>query len=157
MKPLAQWKCDFCGGLIESPKDAWIEWYDDENHKAQGFKIVHYDMASPNYPNNNCYHYNNHARRRDLPLNGFLGQSGMLHLLPFLDPGPWHMPDYTGPEVFNVREFVELFRRLQTPYYEEARLYWSDARADGIFSSENEVSIYGKPLLKHIIDTYKNK
>jgi len=41
--PLQQWICDSCGGLIETPRDGWFEWYAGINdHVATGFRIVHH-------------------------------------------------------------------------------------------------------------------
>lgn len=72
----------------------------------------------------------------------------------FLDPGQHHEPKFAGPHVKDVREWVELARRLTIPYYEQARLYWSRAEADGFLADENEISIYSEVVLKDLIKEY---
>ena len=78
----------------------------------------------------------------------------MGHLLSFLDEGPIHDPEYSGPRAKDIREFVDIVRRLTIPYYEEARLYWRRAQADGFFSGCGHVAIYQPDTLKLLIDTY---
>ncbi len=155
LEPLKQWQCDSCGELIESPKDGWLEWLSDEDHLAYGFKIVHHLPASPykDRREEGCYHYDRHTRRMDTHLDEFLGEDGLAHLLMFLDVGVVD-PDSKGPWVRDIREFVELTRRLATPYYEEARQYWSRAEAEGYFSDANQVSPYLVGTLKKIIEKY---
>jgi len=51
--------------------------------------------------------------------------------------------------------FTELFRRLHIPYYEEARIYFDEARSDGFFEGHNEFTIYSQPNLINIIEEYK--
>ena len=154
LKPLQQWICDYCGEVIISPKDGWLEWLHDGQFRAHGFKIVHHRPASPR--KDGCYHYTNQSGRSDLPLDTYLGTSGLVHLLAFLDVG-YVDPKNKGPWVNDIREFVELFRRVQLPYYEEARLYWSDAEADGLFGGANEVSPYLERALKNIVEKYAAK
>jgi hypothetical protein len=86
-----------------------------------------------------------------------VGTDGFVTLLAELDPGPYHAPQYAGPDVRDVREWVELCRRLHTPYYEEARLYWKDALQDGFFEGDNEARMYLPRRLKSLIEKYKNK
>jgi len=38
----------------------------------------------------------------------------------------------------NPDELAEIIRRIHVPYYEEARLYWDTAKADGYFIDANE-------------------
>jgi hypothetical protein len=78
----------------------------------------------------------------------------MVHLLSFLDVGEYHDPDYNGPRVADMREFVEFTRRLTNPYYEEARTYWSQANADEVFADANEIWIYLPRTLKEIVRRY---
>ena len=131
LEPLEQWICDACGEVIETPGDGYLEWLSGDDHKAHSFRIVHHAPKSPRKPGGDCYAYTKASGRMDLDLDAHVGPSGLPHLLTFLDAGEYHQRDYQGPEVRNVREWVELFRRLQLPYYEEARLYWGRAREAG--------------------------
>ncbi len=52
---------------------------------------------------------------------------------------------------------AETFRRLFVPYYEEARLYFDAAKADGIFGDVNEVWPYLDSTLQRNIADYGNE
>ena len=45
-------------------------------------------------------------------------------------------------------------RRMTVPYYEEARIYWDEAEADGFFADGNEYWIYQPITLKELIERY---
>jgi hypothetical protein len=154
LKPLQQWICDECGELIKEPRHGYLEWLSGADHKAHGFRIVHHAPRSPRKPEADCYRYARQAGRRDLDLDWFTGTAGIPGLLRFLDVGPYHEPTYRGPEVLDIREWTELFRRLHLPYYEEARLHWEDALRDGFFDEANEVWVYLPETLKKLIEKY---
>src|SRR4030042_2172493 len=147
LEPLKQFICDKCGGLIESPRDGWVEWLeqgDDTMYNSQyGFKIVH---ANPK-----CYFYPDPQYPGSLssPLEYFVGERGYSQLLCFLDLGPFIMKDYKGPRVKDMREFVELMRRLTLPYYEEVRQYAKRLRTSEHFVADD--SFYSPETLKAII------
>lgn len=152
MKPLEEWICDKCGGLIKRKEDGWLEWLDDHDHKAHSFRIVHHDSASPL---SSCYFHTREIGLSDNHLSYYLGASGLANLLTFLDMGDKIDPDARHvPRVKDLREFVELFRRLTIPYYEEARLYWASALDDGFFEGANEISIYQPDALQNLIAQY---
>lgn len=58
------------------------------------------------------------------------------------------------PNTYNFRKWVTLVRRLQTPYYEEARLYFKRAKMDGLFDGANEIVLYSEQFLRSIINRY---
>jgi hypothetical protein len=127
----------------------------DEGKKDYDFHIVHHPSSSPRGivgrpGHEGCYTSN----ELSLALTDFLGGEGLAQLLTFLDVGPHHMPDYRGPEVANLREYVEFFKRLHLPYYEEARRYWQRAEQDGFFDEANELWIYLPDTLKRLIELY---
>lgn len=153
LKPLEQFVCDYCGGIIDRPDEGWIEWiteYGEAGRTAHGFKIVHHASCSPRKPDS-CYHYTHHPGRSDMHLDHVMN---MGYLLSFLDEGPYHNPNYPGPCTKDMREFIEIVRRLTIPYYEEARLYWNKALADGFFEGANPVWIYQTETLKLLIERY---
>jgi hypothetical protein len=161
LEPLRQWICDECHELIEHPDHGHLEWIVDSRERASGFRIVHHERRSPRAielesraTSMDCYRYARHPRRHDLDLTQFLGPDGLVEMLAFLDPGPYHVPKFDGPRVRDVREFVEVFRRLHVPYYEEARLYWERARHDGFFVDMNEVLIFLPFTLKSLVEKY---
>ena len=163
LKPLEQFICDTCGQIIEKPEHGWVEWEskiegDPPRQEQWGFKIVHHSPHSPlkgeHKRDGGCYHYTHSSHRSDLHLTDFLGDNQMPELLSFLDVGPYHDPDYSGPSIVEMREFVEFARRLTIPYYEEARQYWSDALSDGYFGDANEIWIYLPENLEALINKY---
>ena len=64
LKPLQQWLCDECGEVIEEPAHGYLEWLQDDSHKAYGFRIVHHAPRSPRRPSGgDCYRYTDHYGR----------------------------------------------------------------------------------------------
>lgn len=158
LEPLNQFICDYCDQIIQQPEQGWIEWLMDRaDRKKYGFKVVHHAAYSPlrteGERNKNCYHYARHPGRMDDHLDHFLNNR-IANLLSFLDVGPYLEPEYSSPSVKDLREFVEIMRRLAIPYYEEARLYWSLAAYDGYFEGASESWLYLESTLKDIISTY---
>lgn len=142
MKPLQQWLCDECGKLIESPMDGWLEWLSD-NKGSHSFRIVHHFPASPIRQKPGCYAYDQHPHQADNHLATFLGIDGLSYLLVILD---LHKA--------NQSEMIEIIRRLHLPYYEEARCYIDEARADGSLDGANEVYPYIQEVMKGIVERY---
>jgi len=164
LEPLKQWICDECHQRIDDPDRGHMEWIVDQRDRAAGFRIVHQGRSWPGPVRGepsasvlDCRRYTQHFGRHDLDLTQFLGTDGLVEMLALLDPGPHHQPDFNGPHVRNVREFVEVVRRLHVPYYEEARLYWDRARRDGFFEDMNEVVIFLPFTLKSLVEKYRRE
>ena len=135
LKPLKQWICDSCNEVIEKPEDSWFEWYVDNNDSLEkGFRIVHHKKE--------CMYDGRILRREnkmtaDMPLPSSLGSdglSGLLFRIELSEKGIYKIAD--------LKEFVEIMRRLYIPYWEEARHYWHRALNDGFhdgcqFSAES--------------------
>ena len=156
LEPLNQWICDRCYQVIKSSEEGLVEWLMEKDEGtgiplvAFGFRITHHAMSSPSAPHGNCRLYRD--RGCDAHLREFVGSEGLAMLTHFLDPGPGER-DYKGPEVRSVREWLELFRRIQLPGYEEARQYWGDAKADGFFEDE-QWGWYSSEMLQSVIKKY---
>ncbi len=154
MKPLHEWICDTCGGIIRSPDQGNVEWLRDRDGKQYGFRIVHYGPWSPRQPKGHCYEYHRHLDREDVPLKTFIGSNGLAALLAFLDVGPNHDETFQGPWVSDIREFVEFMRRVTIPYYEEARRLWDKGKGDGFFAGAGAVWTYLPDNLKRLVEEY---
>jgi hypothetical protein len=92
---------------------------------------------------------------RDNHLRRFLGPAGIVQLLSMMDVGAFHDPE--GRElagVKDVRNWVEVFRRLHVPYYEEARRYFDEARDDGELDGISEIALYLQPTLEALVRKY---
>ena len=153
------WWCDACGGLIDGPESGYMEWLSVTSEKVsdyRGFRIIH--AAINHQIGHRCSHYYQRVPKGctlfDGPLEWFVGIRGLVRLVAFIDPGCRHVVDYRGPQVADLREWAEITRRLQLPLYEEARRYFPQAVADGIFGDFNEITIYTPPALQEIIDAY---
>lgn len=147
MEPLNQWICDTCGEVIERPEDGYVIWKEDEEGKLDDILIIHRNGL----PNKSC---DDKSYRLSLDLESFIGANGLVRLLSIVDPGPYHCNEYSN-KVSNMRKFVDVIRRLHIPYYEEARLYWHEALADGFFNGANEVWMYLPRTLQELIERYR--
>lgn len=155
LKPLEQFYCDTCDELIEKPEHGWFEWIkerDDEGNLINyNFRICHHKR--------DCQELIKHPHVADIPLSDFIKERGIIRLLNFIDMGKTIINDsnYEGPMIKNYREFVEVFRRLTLPYYEEARRYWDIADSNGDHYGVNEVALYVPDRLKKIIEEYADE
>lgn len=150
--PLKQWICDTCGEVIERPNEGYVQFIDSDNDgKYDDFVIVHHAAYSPLKRNNKCYK-NGYS---DLDLSSFLGTDGLSRLIGLVDPGEFYYPNLLLPKTSNFRKWITLVRRLQTPYYEEARFYFKQAKADGWFDGISEDAPYKEDFLYRIIQKYR--
>lgn len=88
-------------------------------------------------------------------LNELVGVDGLAQLTALLDPGPHCAPKLTAPEA-NIREWVDLCRRLFIPNFEHARRHWPAALADGRFDGANEVAPYLQSSLLALVGQYSS-
>lgn len=154
---LKQWVCDECRELIRKPEEGYVEWLTDENDIRYGFRIVHHAPVSSRHPDGNCYRYTGKCGSCDSSLEQFLGAGGIVKMLSFINLGSLHDDFNTEPKIKSSGEWVEFFKRLQVPYYEEARLYWHEAKEDGFFDGANEIKSYLPETLKELIESYGEK
>lgn len=95
LKPLEQYICDNCGGLIENIKDGWLEWIVDNGRDPMyGFRIVH--------AGGGCY-YPETADISDNHLVYFTGNDGLGYLLSMTD-------NKLYPNGVNIIELAEIIR-----------------------------------------------
>jgi len=146
MKPLQEWSCDTCCKPV-STSDGAIEWLSPSGKGPHSFRIVH--------NSNRCYHHTDAPDRADISLREFVGPEGLQNFLAMLAVGPILDPDDKGEPTPDMPSFVDTVRRLQIPYYEEARRYFSDAIDDGYFSDQNQVSIFLPRTCQDIIKRYE--
>lgn len=152
LAPLMQWYCDRCEGLIEKPKDGWVHWRRDKERNVYDIEIVHHRLASPREGDDGCYAASPEC---DTHLDEMLGPLGIVRLLAMMDVGAHY--DDEGRDVGkvkDVRNWVEVFRRLHVPYYEEARFHFDRARSGGDLEGMNEIGLYSERVLKHLVEAY---
>lgn len=160
LKPLEQFICDECGQVINSPKEGYVEWESgiDKNGKmfARGFRIIHSSQASPMEKINGkgCFKYDESPYCSDIDLDYFQ-KTVHQKLFSLLDLGFMHDKNQeVGCQISDFREFVDFFKRLTIPYYEEARQYFQEAIEDCEISDENEIYLFTEENLKRIVQRY---
>jgi hypothetical protein len=151
LRPLEQWICDSCGEVINAPDQGYVEWQETPDLKKFGFRIVHHALYSPRQQNGGSCYYTNQERGGDLPLTDLVGVRGLVELSSWIDLGDWHDHKYSGPLVRDLREWTTLFRRLQLPYYEEARNCIEQIR-DEVDRGANDIYLYLPETLKTIVE-----
>lgn len=152
IEPLKQFYCDTCGELIENLKDGWFEWLSSKENGMylnHGFRICHHK--------NSCQEYLNNKDCRDVPMYDFTEELPISKMLGFLYRGAYIdlSEPYEGIRIKDFREYTEVFRRLTIPYYEEARIYFNEAKNNGDIYGMNEIAFLRPEFLKRVIRDYK--
>lgn len=126
LKPLEQWCCDSCGGIIDGPVEGRVEWHTTyRTHKTSGCRIVHVSRECA------CDAAEQAALGRTaiaISLDSVVGHRGLAYLLKRIG----EVVGLGWTETADGPAFVEMVRRVQLPYYEEARLFWAVALAASI-------------------------
>ena len=120
LAPCRQFFCDTCGEVIESPSDGYVEFEKDERHLQHNYNIVHNDSRCLKDLNSS------YELERLLGRQGIGLLSSWIHVGPITDPIGRERSEYRS-----VIEFAEFFKRLQLPYYEQARHYLQRAASAG--------------------------
>jgi len=143
-KPLTKWYCDVCGNKIEDINEGYVIWKSTKELKSYSFKIVHTAKCD----------LKDHKASNEL--KRFLGDKGLAYLLSKLSIGP--IMGYTNQESFcgvaDFDEFVDFIRRVQTPFYEQARCHFSNEDVLDEYCDANEYLPYLPEKLKNIIKKY---
>ncbi|SKF35392.1 Uncharacterised protein [Mycobacteroides abscessus subsp. massiliense] len=141
--PLTVWRCDSCGDDITSPTRSLVIWRRDDERRGFDFRIVHKSMdgykCDPGAGQGFCYH---------TELENFLGANGLAYALSLLSPGP--LMGSTDVQVLDFNGFVDLVRRTQTPWYEQARTQWDTEQTRDWFTDANQVYPYQPAVLERI-------
>lgn len=140
MEPLTAWTCDTCGDLIHEVDSGLAIWNSDASLRKDGFKIVHKgDNCDPD------------RSMQSLGLNDLVGQEGQAYLLSWLSYGP--IKNHGNfDRILDLDAYVDLFRRLQTPWYEEARPYFQSETIQEHWGDSNEVAPYDSDSLRRIAE-----
>ena len=142
-QPFTKWYCDVCGESIEAAANGYVIWKPVDDH---GFKIVHKKRCDQR----------DHISSKALP--EFLGPEGLTYLLSKLSIGPI-LQDVDGAALHrrpNLDEYVDFTRRVQIPYYEEARRLFGTQRVMDDFHDANEHMPYWPDRLKRMIEAQED-
>ena len=142
--PLERWYCDVCDKPIEDAKAAYVIWKSNDESKSYDFKIIHQSRC-------HLKDYDAYAE-----IEEFLGEDGLATLFAMLSLGPIKrkIRNQSYCDVVDMDEFVDFMRRVQTPYYEEARRKFVNCNLLNDYSDANEVFPYLPDQLKAIINNY---
>ena len=143
LRPLEQFVCDVCGELIENVSEGYVV-YRPEDHRDCDFRIIHQSRCDDrSFP-------------KSLALEDFLGSRGLIILTGYLTPGPI-INNAQNPELDcspkSLDEFTDFFRRVQVPYYEEARQKFNHPGLLQEYHDHNKLSPYFEDSLRRMCDT----
>lgn len=141
---LSRWICDACSKPIDSAEHGIVVFLRDARLDADHFRIVH-KQSAPGYPNCDPQGSTGWV---DLPR--MLGVDGLTYLLSFLSAGPLKGPGGMG--VADHDAFVDLVRRVQIPFYEEARSRFNEESVRDALGDANEVFPYLPTTLEGVAD-----
>lgn len=136
--PFSSWKCDVCGEKIEAVDDGYVIWHDTVNDGPHDFHVIHQSRCDDGK------HHSSGA------LRDFLGADGLAKLTSMMSYGPLK-GDEPG-KLQHLAEFTDIFRRMQLPYYEEARQNFNLDSVRDDFSGATEVRPYMQDCLKDIAE-----
>jgi len=147
-KPFKVWYCDICGTPITSMNEGMLTWEKDNSGKSYDFKVVHKNNRA------NGIGCDNMSVPNSAELSWLIGENGLIFFTSFLSTGN-AISGNCGNGVRDIDKFIDLMRRFQTPYYEEARKYFETDITKDLLSDSNEISAYLPKALENIIE--KNK
>ncbi|MEI7590624.1 MAG: hypothetical protein WCJ49_04870 [Deltaproteobacteria bacterium] len=143
-QPLTKCYCDVCGKPIEDTKNGYVIWKTTKELKSYDFKIIHQTKCDlKDHPASTA-------------LTDFLGEDGLAYLLAKLSIGPIKKQIGQGMhcEAADINEFVDFMRRVQTPFYEEARRHFGKHELLEDYSDSDEVYPYQPEQLEKIAKKY---
>lgn len=132
--------CDMCGETVAA-KDAYVVWKSN-GLQARNFKIIHQKICDDK------------SFMGSESLGKFLGVDGLAYLLTFLSCG--RIIEISGKGSFckiendDMEEFVDFFRRVQSPFYEKARRRFNNTNILDSLSDANQMYPYQSKILKEI-------
>lgn len=139
IQPLTQWRCDVCKKAIEQAGDGYLTWH-TASGRPHSFQLIHHVRCDDNEASHSA------------ALADYLGADGLTRLMAFLSYGPLRSESTpAGPRDMN--EFADLVRRLQVPYYEEARVHFSNYDVRENRSDWNEHKPYMVDELKKLAES----
>lgn len=140
----SEWYCDTCGDKIVDPTTSLVVWRLDDMGRGYDYRVVHKSIGG-----RECDPGNEAGFLHSLEISNFLGAEGVAHLLSYLSQGPI-LGGENSLRVGKMEQFVDLFRRMQTPYYEEARRHFACEEVTDQWSDANEVLPYVPESLNRI-------
>lgn len=127
------WYCDVCQEKV-TKDNGYVVW---NNNPDSGFNIIHRGKCDKR------------GQPSSSDLESFLGVDGLAYLTSFISYGEFRN-DNDGGRNLNKKSFIDFFRRVQLPYYEEARRKFSSEEVQNQMDGSNEYSPYVQSVLKNL-------
>jgi hypothetical protein len=141
----SSWYCDACGELINDPDLGLVLSKIDRETGRHAFRVVHKSIK-PHTCDPGPGEYD-----ESVEISAYLGPDGVASLLAELSGGPLAPSLPAGLRVADLDGFVDVFRRMQTPYYEEARRRFKDPSVRHALAGMGPI-IYTAAYLRRIAD-----
>lgn len=135
VQPLTQWQCTRCRQPVTAD-EGYVTW-DDDLKGPRNFKIVHQGRCDDG------------AQHSSAALGDFLGPDGLAYLTSMLSYGP-ALPNQGTPTPPDLEEFTDFLRRVQIPYYEEARQRFGEQEVQDDLQGTNQVAPYLQRYLQQL-------
>lgn len=146
------WSCDTCGREISSAADGYLEWLSEPSGgMGAQFRIVHAKPKSPSDSVDGCFRHAHAKHRSDMPLSTFVGPNGLIALTALLVEERYSERPL-DPQ--RVAGWVDVFRRLHVPSYEEARSYSSLAREAPTVEKLSQIAREGRDEAAHTYEDF---
>lgn len=140
MNTTTVWYCDTCQEPILEAKRGMVVWEVRRDLSLANFEIVHQGKQCDTHRDWSSWH-----------LNEAIGPDGQESLLSFLSDGKFR-GNNSRNRIADMDQFVDLFRRLQTPGYEEARRYLGSPSVVDAFSDSHEYAPYTPHGISRVIE-----
>lgn len=139
--PLSIWYCDKCGGAMRT-EEAYVIWQPrGESDHNLDFRIVHQGKCDDK------------SFLKSAALTDFLGSDGVSFLLAIISDGAFFATrNAENISHESLKAYVDFFRRVQTPFYEEARKYFGCEEVRQELDGVNETAAYEVESLKRVIE-----
>ena len=137
--PLSCWRCDNCGEPIDRLQDGYVVWH-SRYGKVDDLNIIHKGRC------------NDGSHVSSAELSRFLGPEGLSFALSLVSAGPIRLAGgHESPRTpANLDAFVDFLRRVQVPYYEEARPKFGEPTVREAYRSMSDFGPYRVDALKSI-------
>ena len=126
--------------MIDGAEKGYVVWGRDEAGAATGFQIVHMSKCDDK------------SKHKSNALRDFLGANGLAKLTAMMSYGSLantHRGE--GPKLADLDEFTDFLRRVQIPFYEEARPYFSTDAVMEHFHGSSQTRPYMQDALQTIL------
>lgn len=137
IKPLQTWTCDVCKKTIEKAADGYVVWNDGADGICD-LQVIHQGRCDDD------------SRINSAALADFLGTDGLARITALMTYGP--LKDNEPHKIKNISELIDFMRRMQLPYYEEARQQLFSRDLKNEYYDSNEILPYLQRELKGIAE-----